>query len=150
MTCRINLTETNYKQLPFEFLNNNDFVSCESIYKKYIEYLNIENPHPIFQEEWDRDSKYNSDVLGYYHEGVLIAWSLIYKFPSKLSVVADQFAWDYNNPKLKLGYRSIRSECAYYKSQGYKYMILGDTDTYKEELKGYEMITKESNGVFST
>ena len=74
----------------------------------------------------------------------------MYKFPSKSTILADQFAWDYAEPKLKLGYRSIRSECAYYKKAGYKYYILGDLDKYKEELKGYEIITQESNGIFST
>ena len=89
-------------------------------------------------------------MLGYYHNDQLVAWSLVYKFPSKSTILADQFAWDYEDPKLKLGYRSIRSECAYYKSQGYKYFILGDPDKYKEELKGYEIITQESDGIFST
>ena len=150
MICRINLKQTNYKQIPFKFLSSKHFAECEQIYKKYIQYNDIINPHPVFAEEWDKEAKYNADVLGYYNEQKLIAWSLIYKFPSKSTVLADQFAWDYAMPKLKLGYRSIRSECAYYKSQGFSYFILGDPDKYKEELKGYEIITQESNGIFST
>jgi len=147
MICRIDLELTNYKQLPFQFLDTQCFAECEAIYKKYITCKNIENPHPVFEEEWDQDA---ADVLGYYDNKELVAWSLIYKFPSKRTIIADQFVWDYKNPKLKLGYKSIRSECAYYKSQGYKYFILGDPDKYKEELKGYEIITQESNGIFST
>ena len=65
-------------------------------------------------------------------------------------MIADQFAWDYADPSLKLGYKSIRNECAYYKSLGYRYFILGDEDKYKQELKGFEIITRESDGIFST
>lgn len=150
MICRINLAKTNYKQIPFSFLSSEHFPVCEQIYKKYLQYNNIENPHPVFAEEWDNKAKYNSDVLGYYVDSLLVAWSLIYKFPSKKTVLADQFAWDYANPKLKLGYKTLRSECAYYKSQGYNYFILGDSDKYKEEIQGFEILTKESDGIFSS
>jgi hypothetical protein len=127
-----------------------DFPTCEQIYKKYIQHNDIENPHPVFEEEWNTEAKYNADVLGYYDKNKLVAWSLTYKFPSKKTVIADQFAWDYVNPKLKLGYKTIRSECAYYKAQGYKYFILGDPDKYKEELQGYEIIERGMDGIFST
>jgi hypothetical protein len=150
MICRINLEQTNYKQMPFKFLSLRDFEACEHIYKLYIDHNNIDNPHPVFQEEWDTNSKYNADVLGYYDQDRLVAWSLIYKFPSKSTVLADQFAWDYRNPKLKLGYKTLRSECAYYKAQGFKFFMLGEDDKYKEELKGFEILTKESHGIFST
>ena len=150
MICRIDLTKTNYKQIDFKLLGKNDFASCEQIYKQYIEHNEIENPHPVFEEEWNREAKYNADVLGYYDKDVLVAWSLVYKFPSKQTILADQFAWNYANPKLKLGYRSIRSECAYYKSKAYKYFILGDPDKYKEELQGYEIIERGMDGIFST
>lgn len=150
MICRINLDKTNYKQMYFKLLSNEHFIECEAIYKKYITHNKIDNPHPVFEEEWNKDSKYNSDVLGYYHNNKLVAWSLIYKFPSKSTVLADQFAWDYGDPKLKLGYKTLRSECAYYKSLGFKYFILGEDDKYKEELKGFEILKKDSDGIFST
>jgi len=128
MICRIDLTKTNYKQIDFTLLGVEDFPRCEAIYKKYIDHNEIENPHPVFEEEW----------------------SLTYRFPSKQTVIADQFAWDYKDPSLKLGYKSIRSECAYYKALGFKYFILGDPDKYKQEIKGYEIIERNSDGVFST
>ncbi len=150
MICRIDLTKTNYKQIDFTLLGVEDFPRCEAIYKKYIDHNEIENPHPVFEEEWNHEAKYNSDVLGYFNNGNLVAWSLTYRFPSKQTVIADQFAWDYNDPSLKLGYKSIRSECAYYKALGFKYFILGDPDKYKQEIKGYEIIERNSDGVFST
>lgn len=150
MICRINLNKTKYKEIKFKLLNLQDFPKCEEIYKQYIEHNDIENPHPVFEEEWNTEAKYNADVIGYYDNNNLVAWSLTYKFPSKQTVIADQFAWNYANPKLKLGYKSIRSECAYYKSQGFKYFILGDPDKYKEELQGYEIIERGMDGIFST
>ena len=150
MICRIDLTKTKYKQINFVLLGLQDFPLCEQIYKKYIQHNDIENPHPVFEEEWNTEAKYNADVLGYYDTNELVAWSLTYKFPSKKTVIADQFAWNYANPKLKLGYKTIRSECAYYKAQGYKYFILGDPDKYKEELQGYEIIERGMDGIFST
>lgn len=150
MICRIDLTKTKYKQINFVLLDLQDFPLCEQIYKKYIQHNDIENPHPVFEEEWNTEAKYNADVLGYYDKNELVAWSLTYKFPSKKTVIADQFAWNYANPKLKLGYKTIRSECAYYKAQGYKYFILGDPDKYKEELQGYEIIERGMDGIFST
>ena len=150
MICRINLNKTKYKEIKFKLLNLQDFPKCEEIYKQYIEHNDIENPHPVFEEEWNTEAKYNADVIGYYDNDNLVAWSLTYKFPSKQTVIADQFAWNYANPKLKLGYKSIRSECAYYKSQGFKYFILGDPDKYKEELQGYEIIERGMDGIFST
>tara|TARA_B100000900_G_C20599628_1_gene724968 strand:+ start:3894 stop:4346 length:453 start_codon:yes stop_codon:yes gene_type:complete len=150
MICRIDLEKTNYKQIDFTLLGLQDFPACENIYKKYIDHNEIENPHPVFEEEWNKEAKYNADVFGYFDDKTLIAWSLTYKFPSKKTVIADQFAWDYNNPKLKLGYRTIRSECSYYKQKGYKYFILGDPDKYKEELQGYEIIERGMDGIFSS
>lgn len=148
MICRIDLSKTNYKQIPFTLLSAEHWEECENIYKKYIDYHQMESPHPVFEEEWSH--KFKADVIGYYDKDKLVAWSLIYKFPSKQTILADQFAWDYQKPSLRLGYKSIRNECAYYKSLGYKYFILGDDDKYKQELKGFEIITRESNGIFST
>ena len=60
MICRIDLTKTQYKRMDFKLLGKNDFASCEQIYKQYIEHNEIENPHPVFEEEWNREAKYNA------------------------------------------------------------------------------------------
>lgn len=146
MICRINLQQTNYKIIDYRLLNHTDFARAEQIYKQYIEYKKIESPHPIFIEDFELRT-----VFGYYDENELVAFSITVALPSKKTVLADQFAWDYKNPKLKLGYKSIRSECAYYKAQGYEYYILGDDDDkYKKEIQGFELITPDSRGMYST
>ena len=55
-------------------------------------------------------------------------------------VDSQQFAWNYKNPELKLGYKSIENEAAIYKEKGFKYMILGEADNYKKSVKGFELI----------
>jgi len=50
-----------------------------------------------------------------------------------------QFCWDYANPKLKLGYKSIRTECAIYRELGYKQMLIDTEMYYKTELQGYKL-----------
>jgi len=145
MTCRIDLKQTNYKTIDFEFLSSKHFDEGETIYKRYIQHKQFDSVFPIFREEWDI-----ATIFGYYHKDKLVAWSAYYEFPSKKTVHADQFAWDYENPNLKLGYKSIRSECAYYKAKGFEYLVLGDTDMYKQELQGYEIITLDSKSAFDS
>ena len=90
---------------------------------------------PVFYEDF-RDC----EIFGYYDQGKLVAWSLIIEYPSQLSVSADQFAWDYANPKLHLGIASLRNECAYYKQQGYEYLYLDGADDYKRQIDGFEIL----------
>jgi hypothetical protein len=90
---------------------------------------------PIFIEDFRE-----SDMLGYYDNGELVAWSMILRYPSQLSVTADQFAWNYKNPSLELGYNSLKNECAYYKELGYEYLYLHGVDEYKKEFDGFEIL----------
>jgi len=143
MTTRIDLQKTNYKAIDFKLLSDKDFTACEQIYKTYIQYKKFDVIYPIYREDWS-----HGKVFGYYDKNKLVAWSSYCEYPSKSTVHADQFAWNYDNPKLKLGYKSLRSEIAYYKSQGWKYLILGDIYSYKQELKGFETIIIDSPGAF--
>lgn len=145
MTTRVNLNNTNYKTIEFKLLNSSHFTECEQIYKQYIQYKNFDEIYPIFREDWDHGT-----IFGYYDNDKLAAWSSYYVYPSKKTAHADQFAWNYENPQLKLGYKSLRSECAYFKSKGFNYLILGDIYSYKQELKGFEMIKITSHGAFES
>ena len=64
----------------------------------------------------------------------------MYRIWDKENIVIDHHAWDYSNPKLRIGLRSLQNECAFYKSQGYKYLYLGLADDYKSQLEGYEIL----------
>ena len=50
-----------------------------------------------------------------------------------------QFAWDYENPKLKLGFKSLRNEIAVYRDPGYKTMTIDEDMKYKSEVQGYKL-----------
>jgi hypothetical protein len=70
---------------------------------------------------------------------VLVAFSLIRVY-DKDSVEALQFAWDYAEPKLRLGVESLKNECALYKARGFSYLYLGFADDYKSQLDGFEIL----------
>lgn len=144
MTTRINLKNTNYKTIDYKLLSAEHFDECEQIYKEYIQYKKFDTIYPIFEEDWSKGT-----IFGYYDNNQLTAWSAYYEYPSKSTAHADQFAWNYKNPKLKLGYKSLRSEIAYFKSKGFDYLILGDIYSYKQEIQGFEYINFDSPGAFN-
>ena len=59
-----------------------------------------------------------STIIGYYNGDVLVAFSMIAEY-NEHNAECYQFAWDYVNPKLQLGIRSLKNECAMYKEMGY-------------------------------
>jgi hypothetical protein len=137
--CRINLSKTNYQPLK----NSRcivgpqlDVNQLQTIYKKYCEYKQFDSVVPIFKQQimdpW-------TDVIGYYDENNLVAFSLIKHYDIE-NAEALQFAWDYANPNLRLGIESLKNECAIYKARGYKYLYLGLADKYKEEIDGFELL----------
>ena len=79
------------------------------------------------------------DIVGYYDNGELVAWTMVYKITSEVAESL-QFAWNYKNPKLHLGIKSLRNECALYKSLGYRYYMLGEADEYKTKINGFEIL----------
>jgi len=137
MFCRIRLKDTNYQEYHnYRILDGSSFNRCLEIYKQYVTYKKFEDIVPIFVEEFELP---HSDVIGYYDENNLVAFTLAYRFNSVNSVWADQFAWDYKNKKLSLGHIANKSECALYKRLGYDYYYLGESSDYKAKLDGYEI-----------
>lgn len=135
--ARIDLTKTNYRVLDcFKLLENADISALQGIYRDYCRYKKFKSVMPIFDSEFT-DTK--NDVIGYYHEDKLVAFSLIRKYDHE-NVEAIQFAWDYANPKLRLGIESLKSECAHYKNLGYRYLYLGEADEYKSKIDSFEIL----------
>lgn len=135
--ARINLYKTNYKLLNnCKILHHIDTDLLNSIFVEYCRYKKFESVMPIFEYQY-RDV--NTDILGYYVNEELVAFTLIRKL-DQYNVENCQFAWNYNNPKLSLGIESLKNECAVYKNQGYEYMYLGAADEYKSTLDGYEIL----------
>jgi len=136
MEYRIDLSKTNYKELDYVLLDYKNFPLLERIYNVYAEYKNFQSNFPLFPEEILNPY---TEILGYYDtDRNISAFSLIYLYPSRHSARAEQFAWTYSNPRDKLGYKSLRSECARYKRLGYRYLYVGEWSKYKAELQGFE------------
>ncbi len=137
--ARINLSSTNYplyKEFQILEHSNIDIMQLQDLYRKYCKYKKFKSVMPIFDEEFF-DLK--NDVIAYYENQKMVAFSLIRKFNDK-NAEAIQFAWDYSNPKLELGFASLRSECALYKSLGFEYLYLGGADEYKRKIDGFEVL----------
>jgi len=136
--ARINLHLTNYSSntLNWKYIKNPDIEQLNQIYSTYCRYKKFISVMPIFASEYI-DSK--NDVIGYYYNNCLEAFSLLRRYDS-LNVEAVQFAWTYNNPKLRLGIESLKHECALYKQLGYKYLYLGSADEYKKQIDGFEIL----------
>lgn len=135
--ARINLAGTNYQKLDCQMiLDPVPIHELQIIYKKYCDHKRFKSVMPIFDSEFT-DQK--NDVIGYYCNGKLVAFSLIRKYDAE-NVEAIQFAWDYQEPKLRLGIESLKSECALYKELGYKYLYLGEADEYKKKIDSFELL----------
>jgi len=134
---RINLHETNYTLLEnAEILTNPEPRILEKIYNDYCIYKQFKSVMPIFPEEYT-DPK--NDVIGYYDQGCLVAFSLVRRYNSK-NAEAIQFAWNYSTPMLHLGIKSLRHECALYKSMGFDYYYIGEVMEYKKKIDGFEIL----------
>lgn len=135
---RINLEKTDYQQMSdteFRVLTEWDYGELNNIFLEYCRYKKFNSVMPIFYEDLAANT-----ILGYYNENQLVAFSWFIQYPSQLSVTAEQFAWNYHNPNLRLGIRSLKNECAYYKSLGYKYIYLHGSDEYKKSFDGFEIL----------
>ena len=124
--CYLELKDTNYNLIDnFKILwslHNRNFVYPKpdtdrllEIYKDYCRYKNFESFWPIYKEQFTEDKH---EVLGYYDNDKLVAWSLIYLINDD---VVECF------------------QCALYKSRGYKTLLLGEADEYKKSLDGFKI-----------
>jgi hypothetical protein len=139
--CRVDLSKTNYQPLRYTQIlssvaRDDRMEDLQEIYRKYCTYKKFESVMPLFAGMiFD---KY-TDVICYYPNDKLSAFSLVKRYDRE-NAEALQFAWDYNDPELRLGIESLKHECAYYKQQGYNYLYLGLANEYKKEIDGYETL----------
>jgi hypothetical protein len=138
--CRIDLLQTNYQVLPDAVLLDGKakLANCGAlieIYEQYCRYKKFESVMPLFLSDIT-----GNGVIAYYDDSRIVAFSIL-KYSSVDSVESVQFAWDYANPELRLGIRSIEHECAYFKSIGMSYLYLGQVAEYKKQFDGYEELT---------
>jgi hypothetical protein len=135
--ARIKLAETNYEPtVKWQYLREPDIPRLNNIYRDYCKYKHFASVMPIF------DSRYTdpmTDVIGYYDGDKLAAFSLIRRYDDK-NALCDQFAWNYQNPQLRLGIETLKTECAIYKSRGFEYLYLEQAHLYKQSMDGFELL----------
>jgi hypothetical protein len=113
-----------------------DITALNKIYKTYCTHKQFASVMPIF------DSRYTdpmTDVLGYYDDDQLVAFSLIRRYDQH-NALCDQFAWTYHKPRLRLGIETMKTECAMYKARGFRYLYLEQAHLYKAQIDGFEIL----------
>lgn len=135
--ARIRLQETTYQPVvDWQYINTVNIDELNRIYRRYCDYKRFASVMPIF------DAQYldpETDVIGYYDQQQLVAFSLIKRFDSK-NAQAMQFAWTYHKPRLRLGITSLQTECAIYRDRGFEFLYLDQADNYKSEIQGFEIL----------
>ena len=135
--ARIDLSKnTDQISVKWEYLRTPDIAVLNDIYRTYCIYKHFASVMPIFDSQYtDTDT----DVIGYYDNDLLVAFSLIKRYDNTNALCA-QFAWNYRNPKLRLGIESLRTECAIYRERGFKYLYLDQAHLYKQGITGFELL----------
>jgi len=135
--ARIDLNKTNYQiNVEWMYMAKPDIPALNAIYKTYCTYKHFASVMPIF------DSRYTdpmTDVIGYYDQAKLVAFSLIKRYDEH-NALCDQFAWTYHNPRLRMGIETMKTECAIYKARGFRHLYLEQAHLYKSEIDGFEIL----------
>ena len=135
--ARIDLSKnTDQVSVKWAYLTDPDIDVLNDIYRTYCIYKHFASVMPIFDSQYtDPDT----DVIGYYDNDLLVAFSLIKRYDNENALCA-QFAWNYKRPKLRLGIESLRTECAIYRERGFKYLYLDQAHLYKQGITGFELL----------
>jgi hypothetical protein len=135
--ARIDLTKnTDQATVKWKYLCNPDIPVLNDIYRTYCIYKHFASVMPMFDSQFtDPDT----DVIGYYDNDLLVAFSLIKRYDNRNALCA-QFAWTYHNPKLRLGIQSLQTECAIYRERGFEYLYLDQAHLYKQGITGFELL----------
>jgi len=135
--ARINLEKVSYRPtVDWYYITNPDIDLLNDIYRTYCIYKHFASVMPIFDSQY-RDP--DTDLIGYRDQGRLVAWSMIKRYDSHNALCA-QFAWNYHNPRLRLGIESLKTECAIYRDRGFQYLYLDQAHLYKQGLDGFELL----------
>ena len=138
--AKIDLSKTNYRpSVEWQYITSREpdvLARLDDIYRTYCIYKHFASVMPMFHSRYCDPM---ADIIGYYDNDKLVAWSLIRRF-DQLNALCDQFAWTYHNPKSRLGIETMKTECAIYKERGFKYLYLEQAHLYKSEIDGFEIL----------
>jgi hypothetical protein len=138
--ARIDLSKTNYvPTIKWQYITSREpsvLDQLDSIYKTYCTYKHFASVMPIFHSRYFDPM---ADIIGYFDQDQLVAWSLIRRFDQH-NALCDQFAWTYHKPRLRLGIETMKAECAIYKERGFEYLYLEQAHLYKSDMDGFEIL----------
>lgn len=135
---RIDLQRTSYQQLEqgWELLDPVPVAELQKIYRDYCLHKHFRSVMPMIAGRFTRS---DVEVLGYRDQGNLVAWSL-YQIWDQDNILSDHFAWNYRNPRLRLGVRSLENECALYRARGYRWMYFEAVEPYMLDMQAFEIL----------
>ena len=135
--ARIDLSKTTYQPtVDWQYIREPNIAELNNIYRTYCIYRHFGSVMPIFDSQYTNP---DTDVIGYYDNSRLVAFSLIKRYDTRNALCA-QFAWTYSRPRLRLGIESLKTECAIYRSRGFEYLYLDQAHLYKQGLEGFELL----------
>ena len=135
--ARIDLSKTTYQPtVDWYYIVDPDIDQLNNIYRTYCIYKHFASVMPIFDSQYQDP---NTDVIGYRDQGQLVAFSLMKRYDER-NVLASQFAWTYQNPRARLGIKSLKTECAVYRERGFQYLYLDQAHLYKQGFEGFEIL----------
>lgn len=138
--ARINLAKTMYTPtVAWQYIVDRDantIAQLDRIYRDYCVYKKFASVMPMFNSRYTDPM---ADVIGYYDQDQLVAWSLIRRFDD-CNASCEQFAWNYHDPRLRLGIETMKTECAIYRARGFEYLYLEQAHLYKQEIDGFELL----------
>jgi hypothetical protein len=138
--ARIDLAKTAYTpSVRWQCITGRDpatLAQLDDIYRQYCAYKHFASVMPMFHSRYTDPM---ADIIGYYDNNQLVAWSLIRRFDQH-NALCDQFAWTYHQPKMRLGIETMKTECAIYRERGFQYLYLEQAHIYKSEIDGFEIL----------
>jgi hypothetical protein len=134
---RINLAATNYVvELEYEILDPVPVNDVLRVYRDYCAHKRFQSVMPMVP---GRLQAHGTEIIGYHDQGRLVAWSM-YRVWDDANILSDHHAWDYRNPRLRLGMRSLENECAIYRDRGYRWMYFESVQPYMLDLEGFKVL----------
>lgn len=134
---RIDLEATMYTMdLDHEILDPVPVNDVLRVYRDYCMHKHFQSVMPMIPGRLTADQ---TEIIGYRDQGRLVAWSM-YRIWDDHNILSDHHAWDYRNPRLRLGIRSLENECAIYRDRGYRYMYFESVEPYMLDLDGFEIL----------
>lgn len=134
---RIDLLKTQHQSnLEWEIL---DPVPVDDVLRVYRDYCTHKHFQSVMPMVPGRLTAPDTEIIGYRDQERLVAWSM-YRIWDTENILCDHHAWDYRNPRLRLGARSLDAECAIYRDRGYRFMYFESVQPYMLDLQGFEIL----------